>query len=122
LEPELEHPDATRARLAAAIAAAAPRRLQRLNSLLTIAGSSRLTGPGRTERAPAYGYRAAGVRVPSRLPLGRLPDDGGGGDWAPRPGRPGRPGHDHDHRHQVGEPGHDLDPGRVGLDTQHPGQ
>jgi hypothetical protein len=44
LEPELEleHPDATRARLAATIAAAAPRRLHRIPSLLTIEGSSRL--------------------------------------------------------------------------------
>jgi hypothetical protein len=40
-EPELEHPDATRARLATATAAA-PRRLHRLPSLLTIEGSSRL--------------------------------------------------------------------------------
>jgi hypothetical protein len=41
LEPELEHPDATSARLAATIAAAAPRRLHRTPSLLTTEGSSR---------------------------------------------------------------------------------
>ena len=41
LEPELEHPDTTSARLAAIIAAAAPRRLVRVPSLLTIEGSSR---------------------------------------------------------------------------------
>jgi hypothetical protein len=40
-EPELEHPDATSARLAATIAATAPRRLVRIPSLLTIEGSSR---------------------------------------------------------------------------------
>jgi hypothetical protein len=38
-EPELEHPDATSARLAATIAAAAPRRLVRIPSLLTIESS-----------------------------------------------------------------------------------
>jgi hypothetical protein len=44
LEPELEleHPDATRARLAATIAAAAPRRLHRIPSLRTMKNSSRL--------------------------------------------------------------------------------
>jgi hypothetical protein len=44
LEPELEHPEATSARLAATIAAAAPRRLVRIPSLLTIERSSRLVG------------------------------------------------------------------------------
>jgi hypothetical protein len=40
-EPELEHPDATSARLATTIAAAAPRRLARVPSLLTLGDSSR---------------------------------------------------------------------------------
>jgi len=42
-ELELEHPDATRARLAATIAAAVPLRLHRIPSLRTIESSSRLT-------------------------------------------------------------------------------
>ena len=68
-EPELEHPDATSARLAATIAAAAPRRLDRIPSLLTIESSSRLTDR-RTEGRNGQG---------SRLLLRGLPDDGGGG-------------------------------------------
>jgi hypothetical protein len=52
LEPELEleHPEATRARLAATIAAAAPRRLHRTTSLLMNEGSSRLAGQRWTDR------------------------------------------------------------------------
>jgi hypothetical protein len=42
-EPELAHPDAARARLAASTAAAAPRRLHRIPLLRTIKSSSRLT-------------------------------------------------------------------------------
>src|SRR5436190_10320691 len=50
LEPELEHPDATSAKLTATIAAAAPRRLDRIPSLRTIENSSRLTDRKRKER------------------------------------------------------------------------
>jgi hypothetical protein len=57
LEAELEHPDATSARLAATIAAAAPRRRHRIPSLLTIEDSSRLTDrKGRKGTARARGY------------------------------------------------------------------
>ena len=55
-EPELEHPDATSARLAATIAAAAPRRLVRIPSLLTIEDSSRLTERKKEGRTRARGY------------------------------------------------------------------
>src|SRR5690349_12240852 len=61
-EPELAHPAATRARLAASTAAAAPRRLARIPLLRTIKNSSRLTDrkerTGRGER-PATAGRAA---------------------------------------------------------------
>src|SRR5690349_10030508 len=109
LDPELEQPAATRARLAASTAAAAPRRLALLPLVRTIKSSSRLT-----DRKGKKGKE-------DLLLLGGLPDGGcrRGRRRARLLRRAARgPGHQRQHRYQVGEPRDDLDPHREGLDAQ----